>query len=222
MRVFHFLKKEYALQALEKQRLKVALIDELNDPFELLAADLSNEVERCRFLDWKNEISKRIGFLCFSKNTRNPLLWSHYADRHRGVALELEVSNTLVVPVRYCRKRLKLDIPAIMKNGGFPETLAEQLGSTKSIHWYYEDEVRVAIHLADCQSENNLLFEQLGNELNVVGIIAGPLCTLDTDELKSIMPKGKEVVLHHTRIAFRSFEVVKNKAKPSAIIKANG
>lgn len=138
MRVFHFLKKEYALLALEKHRLKVALIDELNDPFELLAADLSNGVERSRFLDWKNEISKKIGFLCFSKNTRNPLLWSHYADRYRGVALKLEVSNTLVVPVRYCRKRLKLDIPATIKNGGFPETLAEQLGSTKSIYWSCE------------------------------------------------------------------------------------
>ena len=34
-RVFHSLRSEYALQAFQNQRLKVATLNELNDPFEL-------------------------------------------------------------------------------------------------------------------------------------------------------------------------------------------
>jgi hypothetical protein len=36
MRVYHFLKPEHALAAIRDQRLKLAEIDKLNDPFEFL------------------------------------------------------------------------------------------------------------------------------------------------------------------------------------------
>lgn len=222
MRVFHFLPRKYGLQALKRQRLKVARINELNDPFELFAAELSNREERSRFLEWKNYTSNKIGFLCFSKNWKNPLLWAHYADHYRGVALELEVSNDLVVPVRYRKARIRLDIPAIRKFSGFSANLAEQLGSTKSTHWAYEEEMRVAVHLADCQSEDSLFFEKIGNGLTIVGIIAGAFCDLEAEELKSIVPKGKEVVLRRSKISYRSFDVVQNRKKPNEIIKGNG
>jgi hypothetical protein len=222
MRVYHYLSKEYGLQALEKQRLKVGRIKELNDPFELLAAELSNRGDRRRFLEWKNETSRNIGFLCFSRHNKNPLLWSHYADKHRGVALEIEVDDQLAVPVQYRRSRIKLDIPKIMSSGGFSANLAEQLGSTKSNHWSYEEEVKVPISLKDCQSEGNLFFEPIGNGLKIISITAGPLCELDSNEVKCRLAKGKEIVLHYARIAFRSFDVVSNRAKRSEMIRADG
>ncbi|MEW7972761.1 MAG: DUF2971 domain-containing protein [Candidatus Thiodiazotropha endolucinida] len=222
MRVYHFLSKEHGLQALEKQRLKVARINELNDPFELLAAELSDRADRQRFLKWKDETSCRIGFLCFSRRIINPLLWSHYADRHRGVALELEVDDQLAVPVQYRRSRMKLDIQRIKSSGGFSEKLAEQLGSTKSRHWLYEEEVRVAIDLQDCQSEGNLLFEPMRNGLKIVSITAGPLCELDSSEIRCRLAKGNEITLYYARIAFRSFDVVLNRAKRSQMIRAIG
>lgn len=83
MRLFHFLSAEYALQALERQRLKVARIGELNDPFELFCADMRDPVARRGFRVVKDRMSANFGFLCFCRNWRNLLLWSHYADRHR-------------------------------------------------------------------------------------------------------------------------------------------
>ncbi|MES9989671.1 MAG: DUF2971 domain-containing protein, partial [Candidatus Thiodiazotropha endolucinida] len=198
------------------------LIKELNDPFELLAANLSNRGDRQRFLKWKEEKSQNIGFLCFSKRKINPLLWSHYADKHRGVALEIEVDDQLAVPVRYRRTRIKLDIHKIKSNVGFSEKLAEQLGSTKSNHWLYEEEVRVPIDLKDCQFEDGLLFEPMGNGLNIVSITAGPLCELGSNEIRNSLAKGNEITLHYARIAFRSFDVVSNKAKRSERIKSIG
>jgi hypothetical protein len=58
MRVYHFRSKEHGLLAIEKQQLKVGKINDLNDPYELLATDFSDENERERFFRWKNEISE--------------------------------------------------------------------------------------------------------------------------------------------------------------------
>jgi len=37
MRFYHFLSQKYALKALKKKRLKLSVIDKLNDPFEFNA-----------------------------------------------------------------------------------------------------------------------------------------------------------------------------------------
>ena len=42
MRVFHFRSVKYGLKSLEERRLKISRIHELNDPFEILGANLSN------------------------------------------------------------------------------------------------------------------------------------------------------------------------------------
>jgi len=42
-RVYKFLNLQYAQCAVNERRLKVGLIDELNDPFELLAVDVTKE-----------------------------------------------------------------------------------------------------------------------------------------------------------------------------------
>lgn len=213
MKAFHFLSKEHGLQALKYQRLKVATINELNDPFELLAADLSSRNDRQNFLTWKSEISKKIGFLCFSLDKQNPLLWSHYAQKHTGLALEFEVSDELVIPVRYRKSRQKLDLEDIRKKGGFSASLAERLGSTKFIDWKYEDEVRVPVDLTDCIKERHLMFQPFKNVIGLVKVHAGPLCDISRSEVESQLPKGKKVTLHFTRTAFGSFAVVKQRRK---------
>lgn len=218
MRVYHFLSKEHALQAIECQRLKVARIDDLNDPFELLAADLSNSEQRRGFIAWKKNTAKKIGFLCFSKTNRNPLLWSHYADRHRGVALELSVDDNLIVPVRYRRTRMQLDMSDIAKRGGFSLDLAEKLGATKSNHWSYEKEVRVAVQLAECELSQKLYFCKLDETIKITGVVSGPLCDITANDISARLAKGRELMLKYSRMAFRSYEVINNRAKSARTV----
>lgn len=218
MRAFHLLSKQHALQALQNQRLKVARFDELNDPFELLAADLSDRRAQRTFIKWKTRTSKKIGLLCFSMSWKNPLLWSHYADRHRGVALEFEIDDGFVVPVRYSLSRLKLNLPHIMSSGGFTEDLAEQLGSTKSRHWAYEEEVRVPVALSECVLENGLHFEKLTEHVKVVGVVLGALSQVTPHEVRCSLPRGRQVTLHRARMASRSFSIIRNKAIPVEFI----
>ncbi len=84
---------KYALEAPKFRRLKVALLNELSDPFWLFAADLSDRNVRFAFRQWKDDFAHRTDMLCISKRWKNPLLLSHYADRHKGIALGFEIDE---------------------------------------------------------------------------------------------------------------------------------
>jgi len=118
MRAYHFLSARYALAAIEKQRLKVSRFDDLNDPFELYAAELQNPKHRIAFRKFKKEMAKRFGLLCFSKSWKSPLLWSHYGDRHKGVALEFDINEDIINEVSYKPDRLLLNIGNKLSSGG--------------------------------------------------------------------------------------------------------
>lgn len=77
MRVYHFLNSKWGIEAIKKRRLKVSRIDDLNDPFELLSPELSDETFRKALPKVKKAISDFQGLHCFSKRWTNPVLWSH-------------------------------------------------------------------------------------------------------------------------------------------------
>lgn len=213
MRAFHFLSADHAVQALNKQRLKVALLNELNDPFELFASDLSDVRIRRGFKVWKDQMSRKIGLLCFSRRWRNPLLWSHYGSKHTGVALECAIDDQVVVPVRYRKSRLRLDVAHMMSSSrGFSADLAEKLASTKSTHWRYEEEIRVPIQLADCMIEEERYFREFTSQMRLVGIVLGPLCTLNQRDVEAALPRGERITLRRARLAFRSFNIVPDRS----------
>ena len=50
-----------------------------------------------------------LGLLCFSKSWRNPVLWSHYADEHKGICLGLDVPESCLHEVKYVPERLQFE-----------------------------------------------------------------------------------------------------------------
>jgi hypothetical protein len=56
-------------------------IDQLNDPYEFYLIDNTGE-------ETYEIFKKSLCVCCFSKNMNSILMWSHYADNHRGVCLE--------------------------------------------------------------------------------------------------------------------------------------
>src|SRR5882757_7920951 len=105
VRAYHFVADNYALDNLRHRRLKIARIDELNDPFELWSIAQSNPQVRRALQNTKNNLAERFGMLCLSLSWNNPLLWSHYANRHRGVALGFDISEEKLKKVCYVEKR---------------------------------------------------------------------------------------------------------------------
>jgi Protein of unknown function (DUF2971) len=222
MRAFRFLSTKYALEALRAGELKVSRFDDLNDPFELYGVELKNLDHRKFFRQFKRWASEKFGLLCFSRRWQNPLLWSHYGDRHRGVALEFEIDNDLVAEVQYSPYRLRLDIERKLAAGGFSEEDAYQMAITKSAHWKYEEEVRVFVKLSQCRLHNGLFFEPFGGEIHIVGLVLGPLCELSPEEVKGALPRGRQLHLTTSRLAFRSFNVVPNRAVATRVLHGIG
>src|SRR5688500_15130857 len=108
MRVYHFLNRQFGLQDLKLRQLKIATLDDINDPFELLAVYSRDADERRAFRDFKRDWGKRFGMLCFSKTWKNPVQWSHYAEKHRGMCLGFDVPDSLLTEVSYSVRRLTL------------------------------------------------------------------------------------------------------------------
>jgi hypothetical protein len=103
MIVYRFFPETHALATLESGHLKVGRFLDFNDPFEFYPQNplltgrngIIWEFHRDSFI--KSAVGSRFGIVCFSssRSIETPLLWSHYADSHRGIALGFEVSETV-------------------------------------------------------------------------------------------------------------------------------
>ena len=148
---YHFLPAKYALSGIEKRRLKVATFDDVNDPFELLGINLGskktrkqNRDIRKRLREWRDRMKAKYGMLCFSSGWNNPLLWSHYADKHRGIGLGFCVDE--LREVTYRQERLP-------RQEWNPAKDVQPVLWTKFQHWEYEAEHRRFMLLGECHSE---------------------------------------------------------------------
>jgi hypothetical protein len=89
MQVYHFLSATWALDDIRKKRIKISVIDQLNDPFELWCVEQRDERFRQALRGFKAEMGERFGVICFSRRWHNPLLWNHHGDKHRVMAASL-------------------------------------------------------------------------------------------------------------------------------------
>lgn len=91
--------------------------------------------------------------ICFSKSHENLLMWAHYADKHLGYCLAFDVHELKkkLYEVNYPQNESR---PLIQLSPEEIESykLAEKILLTKSIHWKYEEEVRLTYHDSN---ENN-------------------------------------------------------------------
>lgn len=204
MRVYHFRSKEFGLRSIRERRLKIARITELNDPFEFLGINLRDRNLRFVINSTKEELSKTKGLICFSKYWKNPILWSHYADRHRGICLGFDISDDILEKVRYVGKR-------IHSNGAIDFSLIKKLLATKFKHWSYEQEYRAYIDLDPENQENGLYFMKFSDKMALKSVIVGHSSDITRDEVKEALGDlSEKVEALKARAAFTKFEVIAN------------
>ncbi len=204
MRVFHFRDTKYGLKSLKERRLKIARIMELNDPFEFLGAELSNRELRKAINATKNQISETTGILCFSRNWRNPVQWSHYAEHHKGICMGFDVSKRLLAKVDYVGERLAYGNTIDM-------AMMKKFLTTKFSHWAYEEEYRMFLPLDKNEEENGLFFCGFSNDLRLKQVIVGAQSSISRKQVSDALGDlHHEVEVFKARPAFKSFEVVRN------------
>lgn len=168
-RVYHLTSAEYAITNIVFNRLKVARFFELNDPFELLALRPVNSSVRDTIRAHKDELNKKTGVLCFSADWIDPVLWSHYGVKHRGICLGFNLAKTIAHEVSYQTNRLT---NVLAKNiTTIDDSLAALLLCTKFDSWKYEKEWRVAVPLAEAKQEGKMHFVGFNDELQLAEVI---------------------------------------------------
>jgi Protein of unknown function (DUF2971) len=207
MRVYHFVNKQYGLENIRKRRLKISRLAELNDPFEFLGADLSHQESRKALVATKAKLSKTRGLICFSRLWDNPVLWGHYADKHRGICLGFDIPEASLNKVIYVNSRLPW--PTVPD-----EEFMKQLLFTKFNHWSYENEYRSYTSLSD--KIDDLYFLDFSENLKLVEVIVGLESDISRLELThSLGDLSASVKVCKARAAFKSFSIVENKNSAS-------
>jgi hypothetical protein len=122
-----------------KQRLYAAPYFDLNDPMEgryLYNGEQSMNKDVEQILSGKKN---KVRIVSLSRNHDNELMWAHYANGHRGVAVGVELD-----PNRYDVRPILYDgIPAVGTAGW--SMMAEDILSHKHEIWRYEEEERVFV-----------------------------------------------------------------------------
>jgi hypothetical protein len=203
MLVYKFLTAEFGLKSLREKRLKLSTLDDLNDPFELLPYDMTDRKNRGIVREAAKVWGSKHGMLCMSADWRDPVIWAHYADKHKGLCLGFEVAEKTVRHVRYVDRRLPFPKS--------PEAIeieeAYNWFLTKFKSWAYEKEIRSWIKLLDTL-DGGLHFKSFDASLRLVRVIAGARCATSLQELENAARPLAGVEFIKARAGFSEFEIV--------------
>jgi hypothetical protein len=176
-RVYKFTCSHYGISSLEKKRLKVSTIEDLNDPFDFFAAVDTTDPRVAHAVSMLvDQFKGKIGLLCFSRNWDNLLLWSHYGASHTGICLGFDISNgdpgaNFDIDVLYQPSLLQIHGP---EDVNFD--LANRLLRTKHESWSYEQEARMLVNLNDPPDAQRLNWVEFGPMLVLREVIIGAQC----------------------------------------------
>jgi hypothetical protein len=165
---------------------------------------------------WKNDL-KRMRIFCVSEEYDNILMWSHYADFHKGVVIKLKVADNkedddplwLAQPVKYVPKSLPLFTSAQVEDAlgvikyNF-NSLFEMFTYRKFDIWKYEKEWRL-FTLED--NESALGYNDYNFKFNKIDtIIFGCNSTeSDINEIVTIV-KSKNKDVHYLKAKKHKYE----------------
>lgn len=126
IRLYYFMPEEHLLDLVGNDEIKVSIPDECNDPLEFLSAEMEGKVES----------ASEYGFISFTSHFGSSLMWSHYADAHKGACLRFDfpVNQTggIQIPSIYNWENANLE--AISKNSRDfqPELVTEYAACEKN------------------------------------------------------------------------------------------
>ena len=214
MIVYRFLHARYALQALQTRRLKIGRLRELNDPMDCSPRLINYPARHVDVLNQKFEqetitaAAETVGLLCFSESAHDPVVWSHYADAHRGIALGFDFEpSARLLPVKYQAERATLDYAALTDSkGGINMVALEQGFTRKAPSWSYEKEHRLFVNLDHCEMDAEHYFLSMP-KMAFVQVVLGARCNLIANDILRLIRTETQVQVLRARMNEHSYRV---------------
>lgn len=213
MRVYHFVNTVYGISNLSLRRLKVSRFNQLNDPFELLAADLLDKRDRTAFTKFKCELDDSTGMICFSRSWSNPLLWGHYAERHTGMALGFDIPDENLCEVDYTTQRAKVAFDLKTRKVVDGKKVIDRLIRTKFTDWQYEAEYRMFVDLSSATKEGSNYFQDFSAKLVLKQVILGLNCDLPIHRVHDLCKHEMQPVhVFKAGMHLRKFKIIEDRS----------
>ncbi len=213
MRVYHFLNPNYGISNLSLKRLKISRFNQLNDPFELLGADLLNPNHRKEFKEFKKHLSESKGMICFSKSWSNPLIWGHYADCHRGMSLGFDIPDELLVQVKYTPQRPRMEFDKKTNKLIDRVDVENKLIRTKFIDWHYEEEYRYLTDLNSISDHLGNYFVDFSSEIKLRKVVLGMNCDIPISRVRRLLENDLNPSwVIKAGMAHRSFKIIEDRS----------
>lgn len=146
---------EHTMDIILSNRLYCAIPSKLNDPMEgvILSMYEPRSKDHVDSIDETMETMERLAaqrvgvekaasklrVCCLSKSMANRLMWAHYANGFRGLAIELDIPSSDIREITYEADPAILPSP----NDAVPSGFAEHVLSVKMEAWAYEQEARI-------------------------------------------------------------------------------
>lgn len=145
-------------------------------------------------------LTNSCGVFCVSAKRDDILMWSHYADFHRGICLEFDGTGPLMAhahEVQYSDDR-----PPLNPYNDDADTMMRKALLTKSRHWSYECEWRLLAYARGPGIETY-------RPLNLTGIVIGAMASNATIDTIREWAKRREsgVSLYRASTSTKRFEL---------------
>lgn len=214
MLVYRFLHAQYALQALQTQRLKVGRVSELNDPMDCAPRVVNYSPRHVDVLNRKFEqeildgAANTFGLLCFSEAVNDPVVWSHYADSHRGIALGFDFNRGEdLMPVTYSDERCDLDYATLFnKDGTISRNALVQGFTRKAKSWIYEREHRFFIPLDSCNMVGEHYFYHMP-KLSLRQVVLGVRCRFNANDISRALEYGHGATILRAHMGHQYYRI---------------
>ncbi|MHB1528005.1 MAG: DUF2971 domain-containing protein [Acidiferrobacteraceae bacterium] len=136
---------------LEQHHLYWPLRSQLNDPFDCAVKLETRDGDNSdREAGIQGRVDKQAGILSFSKRNDHVLMWSHYANSHRGMCLEFDMEqwtrtererqDCYLASVEY---RMERPLLALSRQELAATETLKRIAFTKHQDWGYEEEWRM-------------------------------------------------------------------------------
>lgn len=164
MVLYKYMRYDTLIACLNGRTLRFNSPGNFNDPFDCLASSEDNRPTAEAFFKIPLAFQiyharSQIGVLSLTRNPLNLLMWAHYGENHEGgvIAIDAELAGlgcdeSNLIPYQQGNVIYTSLRPSINTlNDGIPEkpdtpeniALLQKLFLYKSVHWSYEEEVRV-------------------------------------------------------------------------------
>ncbi len=176
-----------------------------NFPLDINFNDLKSKIKE----NLKMHIHKDFGVTCFSKKRNNILMWSHYADSHKGICIIFD-EDKLKQSINSNYVDAKLE--PITYSNDFPEIKINPLATGnvyirrenaflfKLKQWKYENEIRLHYKIPANFKNRNIAFDYQA----ILGIIEGEKFSYENSTLLSNILKNQPSLNHLKRYKAKS------------------